>query len=156
MSSQTFILIVLLVAVVILTAGWRWSLGRAGRASRARNARAQWGESEAEKLLADEGFVVVDWQVERSWSMWVDGEPVEVGVRADLIVERDGQMYVAEVKTGRLAPKPTFAATRRQLLEYDLVFADHGLLLVNVEQGAIHDIAFMVSRNLEARRTSHP
>ena len=74
---------------------------------------------------------------------WVnDGEEVEVAVRADLWVGRGSRRFVAEVKTGSMAPDPTRSATRRQLLEYLLVFEPDGLLLVDVEEGLIHEIDF--------------
>ncbi len=71
------------------------------------------------------------------WTMWIDGEPVEVGVRADLWVGLGERRYVAEVKTGGRAPDPTHPATRRQLLEYRVAFEPDGLLLVDAEEGRI-------------------
>ena len=72
----------------------------------------------------------------------VDGEPVDVRVRADLLVARDGLRYVAEVKTGGQAPDPTYPPTRRQLLEYMLVFEPDGLLLVNPDEGTITEAEY--------------
>ena len=99
----------------------------------------------AERLLRRQGFSIVDRQVARSWIVDVDGEKWEASVRADLLVERDGQTYVAEVKTGSLAPDPLYPPTRRQLLEYLFVFDPDGLLLVDVEQGAVREVVFPVA-----------
>jgi hypothetical protein len=72
----------------------------------------------------------------------VDGEEHGVEVIADMLVERDGWRFIAEVKTGELAPDPLRPATRRQLLEYLLAFEPDGLLLVDMVQQTVHEIAF--------------
>jgi len=140
-------LLIALLGVFVLLLAWAVVVQRAGPGirSRARNARAQAGEQAAEALLLHAGFEIVDRQVHRHWTMEVDGEPVEVALRVDFLVARDGVPYVAEVKTGGLVTDPTFPATRRQLMEYGWVFGDHGLLLVDVEAGWVHEVAFPVT-----------
>jgi hypothetical protein len=69
---------------------------------------------------------------------------VRASVRADLLVQRDGALFVAEVKTGSRAPDPSFPATRRQLLEYLMVFEPDGLLLVDMEREAVMEVEFPV------------
>lgn len=142
-SAPLLALVALLLALVLLLAlGWWRASRRWSRASRRRNRLAQDGEALAIALLEEEGFTVLEAQRAGAWTIEVDGEPVEVRVRADLWVERDGLVYVAEVKTGGQAPDPTYGPTRRQLLEYQLVFEPDGLLLVNPEEGTITEIAF--------------
>lgn len=136
---------VLSVLCLILALALRLSQGRASRASKARNAHAQWGEQEAERLLEDAGYAIVERQVARSWAMSVDGVDTEASVRADLLVKRDGQVFVAEVKTGRLAPDPLYPPTRRQLLEYLFVFDPDGLLVVDVESRSIREVEFQLA-----------
>ena len=82
---------VLSVLCLVLVLALRLSQSRASRASRARNAHAQWGEQEAERLLEKAGYAILERQVARSWAMAVDGENVEASVRADLLVQRNGQ-----------------------------------------------------------------
>lgn len=142
MSFERALLLLLLALVLGLAlALWR-QRGRMGRRSRARNRRALAGEDDAERLLEAEGFLILERQARREAWMEVDGEPVAFGVRADLLVERDGLLYVAEVKTGERAPDPKHAATRRQLLEYQRVFEPDGLLLVDVEAAQILEVVF--------------
>lgn len=100
------------------------------------------GELDARALLEEEGFSVTGEQVQGKWDVWVDGEPQEVEVFADYLVEQEGLVFVAEVKTGERAPTVKTAATRRQLLEYLFVFQADGLLLVNMETREIHEIQF--------------
>lgn len=132
-----------LVAALALVAlgAWLASWWR-GAQSRTRNVVALDGEAEAEAILEDEGYTVVARQVTASWRIEVDGEPVDVGVRADLVVERDGRRYVAEVKTGGRAPDPCHPPTRRQLLEYSLVFRSSRVLLVDVQARAVREVTF--------------
>jgi hypothetical protein len=139
-------LTLLLIAAVVLALIVAWRMAtRGSRASVARNRRAQRGEAAAEQLLESEGFVVVERQASRTWSFDVDGEEQQAGVRADLLVERDERIYVAEVKTGTRAPDPRHPATRRQLLEYWLVYQPDGLLLVDMERGEVREVVFPFS-----------
>lgn len=115
----------------------------------ARVHHAQEGEREAEHILADAGYTVLQRQIGASWEIWVDGTPVRVSVRADLIVERDGERFVAEVKTGTRAPDPTLPSTRRQLLEYTFVFGVDRVLLVDAQAGVIRTVTFAPAMALD-------
>ena len=128
-----------LVALVVT----RWL--RAARGSwraRRRAARAGAGEDDAAALLRRAGFRIVARQARAWWWPVLDGEPQEIEVRADYVVEGDGELLVAEVKTGAEAPELATAATRRQLLEYRVAFDVEGVLLVCPERGVIHRVAF--------------
>ena len=135
-------LICSLILCLLLAVAWRRSAGRGSRRSKARVRRAQAGEAAAERLLAEHGFEVVGSQERGEWTITVDGEEHTVSVRADLLVERDGDLYVAEVKTGDVAPNPLHPATRRQLLEYLLIFEPVAVLLVDVEEGDVMEVEF--------------
>ena len=107
--------------------------------------RAQAGEAAAELLLEELGYTIVSRQESRSWPIIVDGEQFDASVRADLVVTRDDETWIAEVKTGDTAPNPLHPATRRQLLEYLFVFDPDGVLLVDVEMGDVMEVAFPVA-----------
>ncbi len=130
-----------LLALALLLALMR-ERGRASRASRQRVRRAQRGESDARALLEALGYTVIEEQLRGDWTVEVDGEDHRVEVIADLLVERDGWRFIAEVKTGDLAPDPLRPATRRQLLEYLLAFEPDGMLLVDMVHERVHEIAF--------------
>jgi hypothetical protein len=113
------------------------------RAISARRQRAARGEARAEVLLASLGYEVEARQVEAAWTVEVDGAAAPIRVRADLLVRRGGRRWVAEVKTGELAPLISCASTRRQLLEYRLAYpAVDGVLLVRPEQDQVHEVRF--------------
>ena len=116
---------------------WRGSWRARRRANRAGR-----GEDVAADLLEDAGYTVVERQARVLWGPLLDGEPQLLELRADYLVEGDGQLLVAEVKTGEQAPSIETAATRRQLLEYHVAFAVDGVLLVSPEQGTIQRVAF--------------
>ena len=140
-SEQLLLLLIAALAGIAALMWWRASK-RAGWASQARNQRAQEGEQAAEELLESLGYEVLERQLAGEWEMEVDGEPVRAGVRADLLVQRDGLVFVAEVKTGTLAPNLSHAPTRRQLLEYWFVFGPDGLLLVDMESMVVREVRF--------------
>ncbi len=133
---------VILVALALVMLGVWLARRMAGTRSRDRNDVAQRGEVEAERLLERAGYTIVARQVSARWCLSIDGRNVDVGVRADLVVERHGQRFVAEVKTGEHAPDPRLPATRRQLLEYCLAFGAPQVLLVDVPSRRVHVVSF--------------
>ena len=139
-----YLLLLLVVVCLILTVAWRRALSRGSRRQRDRMRRAQAGEEAAELLLEELGYTIVSRQESRSWPIVVDGEQFDAKVRADLVVTRDDETWIAEVKTGDTAPNPLHPATRRQLLEYLFVFDPDGILLVDVEVGDVMEVAFPV------------
>jgi hypothetical protein len=106
-------------------------------AAEARTLRASEGEAGAFALLERAGYAVLERQVPGSWTVRADGEALTFGLRADYLVEHRGRRYIAEVKTGRLAPRLSHGPTRRQLLEYRAAFDVHGVVLVDADAGSI-------------------
>jgi hypothetical protein len=145
--------------VALIIARW-WRAWRGSRRARIRAARAGAGEEGAAQMLRDAGFTIVASQARTWWSPLVDGEPQELELRADYLVEADGELLVAEVKTGEEAPRLTTAATRRQLLEYHVAFSvaygAAGVLLVCPELGTIHRVTFPLPRPSGARAAADP
>lgn len=117
----------------------RWAPRRRIAAARASGAE---GERRAEPLLQRSGYAVIARQVATTYEVLVDGEPCAVALRADFVVEAEGRRFVAEVKTGRLAPRVESSATRRQLLEYRVAFEVDGVLLVDVDAGRVRAMEF--------------
>jgi Holliday junction resolvase-like predicted endonuclease len=127
--------------IALMIARWlrRWG---GSRRARRRATRAIAGEGAAAELLRRAGFRIVAVQARTSWAPLVDGEPFEIELRADFLVEADGELLVAEVKTGDEAPRLSTAATRRQLLEYHVAFGADAVLLVCPELSSVHRIEF--------------
>jgi hypothetical protein len=115
--------------------------------------RALRGEQHAEDLLVDAGYQIVGRQVEGSYLVRIDESATRVVVRADLLVkDPGGRTLVAEVKTGREAPRIENSATRRQLLEYRLAFEAPGVLLVDAGQDTIHTVRFPMDVSASTER----
>lgn len=141
-------LAVLLLLVALGLRRWyvRWRLRR--RWSHSRSV-----ERQGAQVLADAGYTVLGQQVESSYTVLVDGTPSQIALRADYLVSRAGRQFVAEVKSGQVAPRLDTAATRRQLLEYLLAFQVDGVLLVDGEQRQVHEVSFPMSQT-QARAVS--
>ena len=129
-------------AFLLALIAWRRAATRAGRASRQRNRIARRAENDAERLLEGLGYDILERQLTSVWWLEVDGEEEAVRSRVDLLVERDGQVYVADVNTGAIAPDPRRPATRRQLLEYLYVFEADGALVVDMERREVRTVVF--------------
>ena len=150
------VLVGALIALVIARVLRRWR--GSWRAVR-RAARAGAGEDDAAVMLRSAGFRIVARQARTWWTPLLDGEPHETELRADYLVEFEGELLVAEVKTGEQAPRLATAATRRQLLEYHVAFAADGVLLVCPELGTIQRVEFpfpVRATALESARDRHP
>lgn len=117
---------------------------RARRVGRSHNERGRKGELRAEKLLVRHGYTLLSQQLRGCYTVQLGDELVEVSLQADFLVERAGRTFVAEVKTGRHAPRFEHAETRRQLLEYQLGFGV-GVLLVDVENQELREVCFPIA-----------
>jgi len=148
--------VVVLLAVLALggVAGLRVRRTLESRASSRRARRGLRGERRAERLLMRHGYRVIDRQIRGSYDADVDGQTTQVSLSADLLVQRSGQTWIAEVKTGPDAPRFEHADTRRQLLEYQLAFGGRAVLLVDPERETIREVRFpLVASSAETSGT---
>ena len=99
-------------------------------------------EERAAGLLERAGYSIEAEQVVQASSIGVDAETVPIELRADYVVRRGSRRFVAEVKSGQLAPDPRMPATRRQLLEYWCCYDVDGVLLVDMAARRIRRITF--------------
>ncbi len=108
----------------------------------ARGARA---EVLAAKLLKKSGYTILREQASLTWRVLLQDKWVPVEMRADYLVSKSGKRFIAEVKSGKSAPRIETASTRRQLLEYRLAYNVDGVLLVDMEAEKILDVEFDLS-----------
>ena len=146
MSAEHLQYLIAALAMLVLVQTLRlwWRRRRPGWGLRRRARRAATGERRAIELLERAGYAIEQEQPPLSWTVFVDGRPLEVALRADFLVRRAGRRWVAEVKTGQAAPSLTTAATRQQLLEYRVAYGDlvAGVLLVDAEGDRVHEVQF--------------
>jgi hypothetical protein len=146
----------LLFVALLLALGVGWLLRRTYRSLRARwrGRRAVRAERLAEKLLVRHGYRVVERQATTRYRLRCDDRALPVELRADLLLERAGERFVADVKSGPQATMLRTAATRRQLLEYWLAYDVDGVLLVDMEARRIVRVAFEPQRRDTSRRAA--
>lgn len=114
--------------------------------ARAHNKRGKRAEQAAARLLESRGYRVLAHQARKTYLVR-EGEtdqPVELII--DFIVEKDGERFAAEVKSGGAAAGIERADTRRQLLEYQLALGCTRVLLVDPERSLITVLAFPIPR----------
>ena len=136
------VLLAIVLSIVYARVAASYRRRAASRRARARAQHALAGETAAEALLEGAGYVIVDRQARLTWRFFCDDDAVDAELRCDLLVERDGRRLVAEVKTGQAAPRLDTAATRRQLLEYQVAYGVDGVVLVDAETGALRRVDF--------------
>ena len=84
--------------------GRRWRRWRQRRLVRARRRRAHQAEEDAAGVLRAHGYLILEDQATHTWEVALDGEAYEVELRADYLVARGKKRFVAEVKSGQMAP----------------------------------------------------
>jgi hypothetical protein len=128
---------------VVLCVAFGWRLRRRWMAARLNGRRIRGGRAEgrALRLLEKEGYVILACQPAALARIIVDGDETEYDLRADVIVTKNGERLVAEVKTGAAAVI-TSRATRRQLLEYAYAYRLDGVLLVDMATERIVRVEF--------------
>lgn len=109
-----------------------WRLRSGGRSA----------ERRAIALLAQHGYRLVSEQAQLTGSYLLDGHTKTYHLRCDLLVERRGRRYLAEVKGGTQQTHPGRREVRRQLLEYQYLAQSDGVLLVNVRERRVHLVQF--------------
>ena len=136
-STALLSLAILVIAGCTLTIRNRWSRFMGGL----RRSRGLRSERFAERLLKRSGYRIVETQAQAQAHVLVDGIRKTTWLRADFIVARKGQQFLVEVKSGAKR-SPTRDSTRRQLLEYAMVYDVDGILLIDAESHAIQEIEF--------------
>jgi len=106
--------------------------------------KAKRREYEAISFVEKNGFDVVSLQKDAFYTLFIDNKPYKVKVKADMIVKKGNKIYVAEVKTGDMATSPKYVDTRRQLLEYYMVYRPSGLILIDMEKQKIRTIEYSI------------
>lgn len=144
MNQTDLFILGMIFGVLLFWQGYRW--WRSFRLKK-KVKRAKKGEKQALDLLESEGYEILELQKRAPICAKVDGVACKTYIAADVLVRKDGRVYVAEIKTGSEATKVSHAPTRRQLLEYFFIFKPYGILLVNMEQKKICKVEFSLVTN---------
>tara|TARA_B100000780_G_scaffold183151_1_gene128543 strand:- start:65 stop:436 length:372 start_codon:yes stop_codon:yes gene_type:complete len=121
--------------------GWKFRVFWQRLKFRLLKRRGAKGEKIAAGLLSKNGYRILDTQISLKGSILVDEKPINFTTRVDYLVEKDGQEYLVEVKTGASA-SPSNIPTRRQLLEYTRLYHSDKILLIDASRKTIVRIDF--------------
>lgn len=143
-QNQEFAALCLLVFFSMWMGGLLWHMGstayRRWKVAR-RFHRGLVAEKQAAKYLRRHGYQILAEQLQESITVYVNGEPQKSTVRADFLVRKGWKTYIVEVKSGQQGSIHQ-SATRRQLLEYELVYQPNGIILLDMEHHNLQKIAF--------------
>lgn len=106
--------------------------------------KAKKSEYKAIEFMEHKGYQVIDLQKECDYKLFIDGKPHKVTVKADMLVRKGNKTYVAEVKSGEKVTSPKYTDTRRQLLEYYMVYRPNGLILVDMERQKLRTVEYSI------------
>jgi hypothetical protein len=123
------------------------------RCRRRRLARGIRAETKGLSLLKSAGYEIETVQESLRAYCFIDGNKVNYTLRPDAIVSKGGKRYIAEIKSGKVAPDPLFKDTRRQLLEYFFCFNTEGVVLVNTEEKKIQNVYFCGQNRINGKKT---
>ena len=135
------ILLILFLIFFFIWLGWKIRLWWKNFLFMLLKKRGRKGEKNSIKLLENYGYKVLDEQIKLNGYFFIDDKLSEFDLRPDLLVEKDGVKYIAEIKTGEVA-NPSNRNTRRQLHEYSYYSNEDIVLLVDPIKKSIKKVSF--------------
>ena len=135
------LLLILFVIIFFIWLGWKIRRWWKNFLFSILKKRGRKGERNSIRLLENYGYKVLDEQIKLNGYFFIDGELSEFDLRPDLLVEKDGVKYIAEVKTGEVA-NPSNRNTRRQLHEYAYYSNEDIVLLLDPIKKSIKKVSF--------------
>jgi hypothetical protein len=104
------------------------------------------GEFEAKSYLKNLGFTIIAEQVPLTSSLLIDNKRYNYEVKADYLVQKRNKKAVVEVKTGREAANPLNINTRRQILEYMLLYNVDKVFLFDAQNKKLKEMKFIFNK----------
>ena len=138
LNNEWFLLVLVL---LILYLGWSIRIAWKNFLFYLIKRKGRKGEGNAVKLLNKEGYEIIDEQITFPGFLFENNKKIEYSVKPDFMVEKDGEKFIAEVKTGASALIQN-RNTRRQILEYSHLNKNKIVLLVDIENKKIKKIDF--------------
>ena len=140
-GNQIFLLLTLVAALLFIWLGWKIRLWWKNFLFTLLRRRGKKGEKASIKLLEKNGYRILEEQIKLDGYILVDDALSKFELRPDLLVEKDGIRYIAEIKTGEVA-NPSNRNTRRQLHEYSYYSGQDIILLVDPKKNSIKRVSF--------------
>lgn len=146
-SNTVFIVIIIL--LLFFVAKFKLTEFKKNRARKKRFERGIKLETEAEYFLKEKGFNIIGNQEINYHNYKVNGQNRRNKLIVDYVAEKAGKKYIVEVKSGKEAISLNNKNSRRQLIEYDLVIENDGLILLDMEN---KDLQFVQFQSKEERQ----
>ncbi|MBJ57317.1 MAG: hypothetical protein CMP24_03635 [Rickettsiales bacterium] len=106
---------------------------------------AKKSEKEAIVLLKKHNFDIIDEQFKVNHYLYENNKKKSFSFRPDLLVQKNGVEYFAEIKSGQASYIENIN-TRRQLLEYFIYSKKKSIILVDTENSIIKKIDFVFAK----------
>ena len=140
-NNLLLLTLIICVAIFFIWLGWKIRLWWKNFLFMLLRKRGKKGERTSIQLLERDGYKVLEEQIKLNGYFFIDDALTEFVLRPDLIVEKDGVRYLAEIKTGEVA-NPSNRNTRRQLHEYSYYSGHEVILLVDPIKKTIKRLSF--------------
>ena len=143
-DNLIFLSLALAIALLFIWLGWKIRLWWKNFLFMLLRRKGKKGEKASMKLLEKNGYKILEEQIKLEGFLLVDKALRKFELRPDLLVEKDGIRYIAEIKTGEVA-NPSNRNTRRQLHKYSYYSGHDVILLVDPTKKSIKKISFKIS-----------
>ena len=143
-SNIVFIIIIIL--LLFFVAKFKLKEFNKNRARKKRFHRGLKLETEAEYFLKGKGFNIIGNQEIHYHNYSVNGQNRSNKLIVDYVAEKAGKKYLVEVKSGKDAISIDNKNSRRQLLEYDLVIENDGVILLDMENENLQFVKFQTKQ----------
>ena len=140
-DNLMFLFLALAAAALFMWQGWKIRLWWRKFLFMLLRRRGKKGEKASIKLLEKNGYKILKEQIKLDGFLLVDDELRKFELRQDLLIEKDGIRYIAEIKTGEIA-NPSNRNIRRQLHEYSYYSGHDIISLVDPIEKSIKRISF--------------
>ena len=140
-NNLLFAIVITCLIIFFIWLGWKVRLWWKNFLFMLSRKRGKKGEMTAIKLLEKKGFKILNEQMKLNGYFFINGNLKKFDLRPDLLVEKNGVEYIAEIKTGEVAD-PSNINTRRQLHEYSYYGNQDVVLLVDPFKKSIKELSF--------------
>ena len=140
-NNSLLLTIIILVVLFFIWLGWNIRIWWKNFLFMLLRKKGQQGEKTSIRLLEKNGYKIIDEQIKLNGYFFIDDDINRFDLRPDLLVEKDGLRYIAEIKTGEVA-NPTNRNTRRQLHEYSYYSGHNEVLLIDPIKQSIKRLSF--------------
>ena len=108
--------------------------------------KSKFGEFEAKSFLKNLGFTIIAEQAPLISSLFIDNKKYSYEVKVDYLVKKGDKKALVEVKTGTEATNPLNINTRRQILEYMLLYNVDKVFLFDAQNKKLKEIKFIFNK----------